>query len=50
MIEITKACRVAFMKARNSLVVQGREKRAHWKKKQKIMKIYFLKLLLIDFD
>ena len=32
MIEITKACTVAFTKAGNSLVVQGREKHVNWKK------------------
>ena len=31
-IEITKARTVAFMKARNSLVVQCREKHVNWKK------------------
>ena len=46
LIEITKAFAVAFMKARNPLVVvvQCRER-----KKQKMVKMYFLKLLLIDF-
>ena len=34
-IEITKTCTVAFMKARNSLVVRCREKRANWKKTEK---------------
>ena len=33
MIEITKACIVAFMKARNFSAVQCREKRMNWKKK-----------------
>ena len=42
-IEITKACAVAFMRARNSLVVQCRQKHANWKKEQKMVKIYFLK-------
>ena len=41
-IEIAKTCITAFMKAKNSLVVWCREK----KKKQKMVKIYFLKLLL----
>ena len=41
MIEITKACIVAFMKARNFSAVQCREKRMNWKKKQKMVKIYF---------
>ena len=52
MTEITKACTVAFMKARNSLVVRCREKRANWKKTKKTSRNYeniFLKLLLIDF-
>ena len=31
-IEITKACIVAFMKAINSFVVQCREKHVNWKK------------------
>ena len=34
-IEITKTCTVAFMKARNSLVVRCREKRANWEKTEK---------------
>ena len=34
MIEITKACTVAFMKARNSLVVRCREKHVNWKKRK----------------
>ena len=33
MIEVTKACIVAFMKAKNSSVDQCREKRVNWKKK-----------------
>ena len=33
MTEITKVCTVAIMKARNSLVVQCREKKVNWKKK-----------------
>ena len=40
-IEITKACIAAFMKARNSLVVWCREKQ-----KQKMVKMYFLKCLV----
>ena len=32
MIKITKACKVAFMKAKNSLIVRCREKRVNWKK------------------
>ena len=40
-IEITKACTVAFMKAKNSLVVQCREELVNWEKKQKIVNIYF---------
>ena len=43
-IEITKAYIVVFMKARNALFVRCKER-----KKQKMMKIYFLKLLLVDF-
>ena len=42
-IEITKACAVAFMKARNSFVVRCREKHANWKKTEDMVKIYFLK-------
>ena len=34
-MEILKACRVAFMKARNSLVAQYREERVNWKTKNK---------------
>ena len=49
MIEITKACTVAFMKARNSLVVQWREKHVNWKKKQKMVKTYFFKALVNRF-
>ena len=40
-IEITKSCIAAFMKARNSLVVDLERG-----KKQKIVKMFFLKLLL----
>ena len=32
MIKLTKACTVAFVKARNSLVIRRREKHANWKK------------------
>ena len=51
MIEKTNACIVAFMKARNFLFVRCREERINWEKKktQKMVKIYFLKLQLIDF-
>ena len=35
MIEITKACTVAFMKTRNSLIVRCREKHVNCKKKKK---------------
>ena len=34
MIEITKACTVAFMKTRNSLIVRCREKNVNCKKKK----------------
>ena len=34
MIEITKACIVDFMKARNSLVVQCRQKSVNWEKEE----------------
>ena len=44
-IEITKARTVAFMKSRNSLDVRCRERKI----KQKMVEIYSLKLLLIDF-
>ena len=37
MIEKTRACTVAFMKTRNSLVVRCREKRVNWEKKQKVV-------------
>ena len=33
MIEIAKACKVAFMKARDSFVVRYRKERVNWKKK-----------------
>ena len=48
-IEIN-ASTVAFMKARNSLVVRCRVKHVNWKKKQKMVKIYFLKRSIIDFN
>ena len=44
MIEITQTCTVAFMKARNSLVVRRREKRLNWKKTENGENI-FLKAL-----
>ena len=40
-IEITKACTVAFMKARNSLVVQCREKHVNWKKTEDGENLFF---------
>ena len=40
-IEITKACIVAFMKARNSLVVPCREKRVNWKKTEYGENLFF---------
>ena len=43
-VEITKACIVAFMKARNYSVVSCRER-----KKQKMVKMYFFKALLKAF-
>ena len=43
MIEITKACKVGFMKARDSFVVRFREELVNWKK-NRMVKIYFLKL------
>ena len=49
MIERTKACTVAFMKARNSLVVPCKEKHVNWKKKQKIVNICFFKALVNRF-
>ena len=39
MTEITKVCTVAFIKARNSLVVQYREKHANSEKKKKKKKM-----------
>ena len=47
-IEITKTCTVAFMKARNSLVVSCKERRVNWVKKSKMVKNYFLKLQLLN--
>ena len=35
-VEITKACTVASMKARNSLVLRCKEKYINWKKEQNI--------------
>ena len=49
LIEITKGCIVAFIKARNSLVFLCREEHVNREKKQKMVKIYFLKLQLRDF-
>ena len=43
-IEIAKACTIAFMTTRNSLVIRGT-----CQFEKNMMKIYFLKLLLIDF-
>ena len=34
MIQITKACKVLFMKARDSFVVRYREESVNWKKEQ----------------
>ena len=45
MIEITKACTLAFMKARNSFVVRCREKRANWKKKTRYDESLFFKAI-----
>ena len=41
MIEITKACTVAFMKARNSLVVRCREKYVNWKRIEDSEHLFF---------
>ena len=41
MIEITKACIVAFMKAKNYLVVQCREKHVNWKKAEDCENLLF---------
>ena len=43
MIDITKTC--TFMKARNSLVVQCREKHVNWRKKTKDGENLFFKAL-----
>ena len=40
--EITMACTVAFMKARNSLVVRCREEDVNWKKKNKKKDVFIL--------
>ena len=40
-IEVTKACKVAFMKARDSFVVRCREERVNWKKLQDGENLYF---------
>ena len=45
MIEITKACTVNFMKARNSLVVRSGEKHVNWGKKAKDPENLFIKML-----
>ena len=45
MIEIIKACTVAFIKARNSLVVRSREKHFNWKKKTEDGENVFFKAL-----
>ena len=42
-IEITKACKVTFMKVRDSFVVRCREDDVNWKE-NRTMRIYFLKL------
>ena len=44
-IEITKTCAVAFMKARNSLIVRCREKRVNWKKTENGENIFFKALV-----
>ena len=50
MIDITKACTVTFLKAGKYLVIRCREKSVNLKKKKKkIVKINYLKLLLVDF-
>ena len=48
MVEMTKT-RNTFMKARSYLALRCREKRVSQKKREKMVKTYFLKLLLIDF-
>ena len=40
-IEITKACTVAFMKARNSLIARCREKHVNWKKTEDEKNLFF---------
>ena len=40
-IEITKACKVAFMKARESFVVWYREERVNWENKQDGGNLFF---------
>ena len=47
-VEMTKT-RNSFMKARSYLALRCREKRVSQKKREKMVKTYFLKLLLIDF-
>ena len=47
--EITKTCTVAFIKARHSLFDVKRNVSIR-KKKKKMVKIHFSKLLLIDFS
>ena len=45
MTEITKACTVAIMKAKNYWVVRCGEKHVNWERKQKMVKIqFFMKL------
>ena len=41
MIETTKACTVAFMKARNSVVVRYRDHRVNWKKTEHGKNLFF---------
>ena len=43
MTEITKTCKVAFMKVKDSFVIRCREERVNWKK-NRMVKIYFSKL------
>ena len=45
MIEITNACTVTFMKARNYLALRCRENVSVRKKKEKMVKIYIFKAL-----
>ena len=49
MIEMTKACTVAFIKARNSLVAQCREKHVNWKIIEDGENLFFETLANIDF-